>query len=64
MYRKISDDYDKLLKERDDALKRFDSSKKALDAVIEKLNYLFDQCKSEQDDLNALINKLIEVKIL
>ena len=64
LYRKISDDYDKLLKERDDALKRFDSSKKALDAVIEKLNYLFDQCKSEQDDLNALINKLIEVKIL
>ena len=64
LYRKISDDYDKLLKERDDAMKRFDSSKKALDAVIEKLNYLYEQHISEKDALNALINKLIEVKIL
>ena len=64
LYRKISDDYDKLLKERDDSLKRFDSSKNALDAVIEKLNYLYEQHISEKDALNALINKLIEVKIL
>ena len=64
LYRKISDDYDKLLKERDDALEKLYGSKNAIDAVIGKLSYLFDQCKSEQDDLSALITKLIEVKIL
>ena len=63
LYRKLTDDYDKLLAEKNDALEKIDSSKKALDAVIEKLSYLFDQCKSEQDDLSALITKLIEVKI-
>ena len=63
LYRKISDDYDKLLKERDDALEKLYGSKNAIDAVIGKLSYLFDQCKSEQDDLSALITKLIEVKI-
>ena len=62
-YRSLKDDYDKLLKEKNDALKRFDSSKKAIDSVIEKLSYLFDQCQSEKDDLSALITKLIEVKI-
>ena len=64
LYRKISDDYDKLLKERDDALEKLYGSKKALDAVIEKLNYLYEQHISEKDALSALINKLIEVKIL
>ena len=62
-YRSLQEDYDKLLKEKNDALKRFDSSKKALDAVIEKLSYLFEQCQNEQDNLSALITKLIEVKI-
>lgn len=77
LYRKLTDDYEKLLKERNelqkekngfieernDALEKIDSSKNILDSVIEKLSYLFDQCKSEQDDLSALITKLIEVKI-
>lgn len=69
-YRHLRDDYDKLLaekndliKERDDALEKLYGSKNAINAVIEKLSYLFDQCKSEQDDLSALITKLIEVKI-
>ena len=62
-YRSLRDDYDKLLKERDDALEKLYGSKNAIDAVIGKLSYLFDQCKSEQDDLSALITKLIEVKI-
>ena len=70
-YRSLRDDYDKLLKEkndlikeRDDALEKLYGSKNTIDAVIGKLSYLFDQCKSEQDDLSALITKLIEVKIL
>ena len=69
-YRSLRDDYDKLLKEkndlikeRDDALEKLYGSKNAIDAVIGKLSYLFDQCKSEQDDLSTLITKLIEVKI-
>ena len=69
-YRSLKDDYDKLLKEkndlikeRDEALEKLYGSKNAIDAVIGKLSYLFDQCKSEQDDLSALITKLIEVKI-
>ena len=69
-YRSLRDDYDKLLKEkndlikeRDEALEKLYGSKNAIDAVIGKLSYLFDQCKSEQDDLSALITKLIEVKI-
>ena len=53
----------KCIGERDDYKRKIESSKNALDAVIEKLSYLFDQCKSEQDDLSALITKLIEVKI-
>ena len=53
----------KCIGERDDYKRKIESSKNALDAVIEKLTYLFDQCKSEQDDLSALITKLIEVKI-
>ena len=71
LYRKLTDDYDKLLaekndliKERDESLEKLYGSKNAIDAVIKKLSYLFDQCKSEQDDLSALITKLIEVKIL
>lgn len=69
-YRSLKDDYDKLLaekndliKERDESLEKLYGSKNAINAVIEKLSYLFDQCKSEQDDLSALITKLIEVKI-
>ena len=69
-YRSLRDDYDKLLKEKNDLIKERDESleklygsKNAINAVIEKLSYLFDQCKSEQDDLSALITKLIEVKI-
>lgn len=69
-YRSLQDDYDKLLKEKNDLIKERDESleklygsKNAIDAVIGKLSYLFDQCKSEQDDLSALITKLIEVKI-
>lgn len=69
-YRSLRDDYDKLLKdknnllkERDESLEKLYGSKNAINAVIEKLSYLFDQCKSEQDDLSALITKLIEVKI-
>ena len=68
--RKLTDDYDKLLKEKNDLIKERDESleklygsKNAINAVIEKLSYLFDQCQSEQDDLSALITKLIEVKI-
>ena len=53
----------KCIGERDDYKRKFDSSKNAIDAVIGKLSYLFDQCKSEQDDLSELITKLIEVKI-
>ena len=70
-YRSLRDDYDKLLKEKNDLIKERDESleklygsKNALDAVIEKLNYLYEQHISEKDALNALINKLIEVKIL
>ena len=70
LYRKLTDDYDKLLKEKNDLIKERDESleklygsKNAINAVIEKLSYLFDQCKSEQDNLSALITKLIEVKI-
>ena len=70
-YRSLQDDYDKLLKEKNDLIKERDESleklygsKNALDAVIEKLNYLYEQHISEKDALNALINKLIEVKIL
>ena len=70
-YRSLRDDYDKLLeekndllKERNEALEKLYGSKKDLDAVIEKLNYLYEQHISEKDALNALINKLIEVKIL
>ena len=70
MYRKLKEDYDKLLaekndliKERDESLEKLYGSKNAINAVIEKLSYLFDQCQSEQDDLSALITKLIEVKI-
>ena len=55
--------FGKCIGERDDYKRKIESSKKALDAVIEKLSSLFDQCKSEQDDLSALITKLIEVKI-
>ena len=68
--RKLTDDYDKLLKEKNDLIKERDESleklygsKNAINAVIEKLSYLFDQCKNEQDDLSALITKLIEIKI-
>ena len=53
----------KCINERDDYKIKIESSKKAIDSVIEKLSYLFDQFKSEQDDLSALITKLIEVKI-
>ena len=70
-YRSLRDDYDKLLKEKNDLIKERDESleklygsKNALNAVIEKLNYLYEQHISEKDALNALINKLIEVKIL
>lgn len=70
-YRSLRDDYDKLLKEkndflegRNDALKKIESSKNILDAVIEKLNYLYKQRQSEQDDLSVLITKLLEVKLL
>ena len=70
-YRSLRDDYDKLLKEKNDLIKERDESleklygsKNALDAVIEKLNYLYEQHISEKDALSALINKLIEVKIL
>ena len=69
-YRSLQDDYDKLLKEKNDLIKERDESleklygsKNAINAVIEKLSCLFDQCQSEQDDLSALITKLIEVKI-
>ena len=69
-YRSLRDDYDKLLKEKNDLIKERDESleklygsKNAINAVIEKLSYLFDQRKSEQDDLSELITKLIEVKI-
>lgn len=70
-YSSLRDDYDKLLaekkdliKERDESLEKLYGSKNALDAIIEKLNYLYEQHISEKDALNALINKLIEVKIL
>ena len=70
MYRKLQEGYDKLLKEKNDLIKERDESleklygsKNAINAVIEKLSYLFNQCKSEQDDLSELITKLIEVKI-
>lgn len=70
-YRSLRDDYEKLLKEknellkeRDEALEKLYGSKNDIDAVIEKLNYLYEQHISEKDALNALINKLIEVKIL
>ena len=62
-YRSLRDDYDKLLKEKNDSLKKIEGLKKSLYAVIEKLSYLFDQCQNEQDNLSALITKLIEVKI-
>ena len=70
MYRRLQEDYDKLLKEKNDLIKERDESleklygsKNTINAVIEKLSYLFDQYQSEQDDLSALITKLIEVKI-
>ena len=70
-YRSLRDDYDKLLaekndliKERDESLENLYGSKNAINDVIEKLNYLYEQHISEKDALNALINKLIEVKIL
>lgn len=70
-YSSLREDYDKLLKEKNDLIKERDESleklygsKNAINAVIEKLNYLYQQHISEKDALNALINKLIEVKIL
>ena len=54
----------KCIGERDDYKRKIESSKNAINAVIEKLNYLYEQHISEKDALNALINKLIEVKIL
>lgn len=70
-YRSLRDDYDKLLKEKNDflegrneALKKIESSKNILDAVIEKLNDLYKQRQSEKDDLSVLITKLLEVKLL
>ena len=62
-YRSLRDDYDKLLKEKNDSLKKIEGLKMYLHAVIEKLSYLFDQCQNEQYNLSALITKLIEVKI-
>lgn len=62
-YRSLREDYDKLLKEKNDSLKKIEGLKMSLHAVIEKLSYLFDQCQNEQDNLSALITKLIEVKI-
>ena len=62
-YSSLREDYDKLLKEKNDSLKKIEGLKMSLHAVIEKLSYLFEQCQNEQDNLSALITKLIEVKI-
>ena len=63
-YRSLRDDYDKLLKEKNEALKKIENSKNILDSVIEKLNDLYKQRQSEKDDLSVLITKLLEVKLL
>lgn len=70
-YRSLRDDYDKLLaekndllEERNDTLKNFDSSKKAIEEIIDKIYYLYKQLLREKDDLSVLITKLIEVKLL